>query len=146
MPGPGLWADMMSAMTAGVGTAQFVRRPCIACTLVAVTVLGALLTGAVATVGGQKAQAAPVPVVHALAGWSEFQVQCTEGPAPGQGSSPQACRCWETRLEAVDIVPGYAVLALDAAQVGEGDASTVGANLAGGPVGWAMQGCGLYTD
>jgi hypothetical protein len=53
--------------------------------------------------------------------------------------------CWESHLEAAAIVPGYAVDALNAAQVGGGAAYTVGENLAGGPVGWAMASCGLGT-
>ena len=87
----------------------------------------------------------PAPVAALSPAWSGFQADCVAGPAPGQGSTPLACVCWETNLQAAAIQPGYAVDALDAAQVGGGPAYTVGENLAGGMVGEAMQGCGLYT-
>ena len=86
----------------------------------------------------------PAPVAALSPAWAEFQGDCVAGPSPGQGSTPQACVCWESNLQAAAIVPGYAVDALDAAQVGGGPAYTVRENLAGGPVGGAMAGCGLY--
>ncbi len=46
----------------------------------------------------------------------------------------------------VSILQGYAVDLLDAAQVGGGQVYTVPENLAGGPVGSMMQGCGLYAQ
>ena len=96
--------------------------------------------------GGSAAHASTRAPVAALSpAWGEFQADCVAGPAPGQGSTPQACVCWESNLEAAAIVPGYAVDALDAAQVGGGPAYTVSENLAGDPaIGDAMQGCGLY--
>lgn len=95
---------------------------------------------------GSAAHASTRPVVAALPGWAQFQSDCTAGPAPGQGSTPQACVCWEGNLQAEAIQPAYAVDALNAAQVGGGAAYTVGENLPGGPVGDAMAGCGLYVQ
>lgn len=86
------------------------------------------------------------PVAALSPAWSEFQADCVAGPAPGQGSTPQACVCWESNLQAEAIVPAYTVDALNAAQVGGGAPYTVGENLAGGPVGDAMAGCGLYRQ
>jgi hypothetical protein len=127
---------------AGAGTARY-RRPCIACFAVLTVTLGALLVGALGTIGGGTARASARPVVAALPGWETFQTDCTSGPSSGQGSSPSACRCWEQHLEAQAILPDYAVGQLNLAQTGAGDAYTVPENLSGQPVGWAMQGCPL---
>ncbi len=96
--------------------------------------------------GARVARVVQAPVAALSPAWSEFQRDCTAGPSPGQGSTPQACLCWESHLQAEAIVPGYAVDELNAAQVGGGPAYTVPENLAGGPVGSTMAGCGLYGD
>jgi hypothetical protein len=93
--------------------------------------------------GGSRAHASPAPIAALSPAWAEFQRDCVAGPAPGQGSAPEACVCWEQNLVASAIVPGYAVDSLNAARVGGGPAYTVSENLAGGPVGWAGNGCGL---
>ena len=100
-----------------------------------------LLTG-----GGSPAHAsAPVTVAAFSPAWAQFQQACVSGGAPGQGEPAAARECWEGNLEQAAIVPGYALDVLNAAQVGGGQAYMVGENLSGGPVGWAMQGCGLNS-
>ena len=106
--------------------------------VVAAVGLVLLLSGGSATHAYRTA-----PVAALSPAWSEFQQDCVSGPAPGQGSSPEACVCWEGNLVQAAITPGYAVDALNAAQVGGGPAYTVGENLAGGLLGPAMNGCGL---
>ena len=128
---------------AGGGAILYIARPHkrLAWTILA---SAGLLSIVVLMSGGNAAHASTRAPVAALSpAWNEFQADCVAGPSPGQGSTPQACICWESNLQAAAIVPAYAVDALDAAQVGEGPAYTVGENLAGGPVGGAMAGCGL---
>lgn len=97
--------------------------------------------------GGSAAHASiRAPVAALSPAWNDFQADCVAGPSPGQGSTPEACVCWETNLRAAAIMPSYAVDALDAAQVGGGQAFTVGENLGGSALGAAMAGCGLYAD
>lgn len=72
------------------------------------------------------------------------------GPSPGQGSTPQARRCWETHLEAVDIYPAYAWDVLDAAQIGGATPSgagsyTVARNIGSVAVRRAIAGCHLSS-
>ena len=131
---------------AGFGPSNFRTlrlAPCMGAGLLGVMLIALiLLLGSGSTAHATvRASSAPLSVA-----WSEFQGDCVAGPSPGQGNAPAACVCWEQNLQAVAILPGYAVDALDAAQVGGGPAYTVGENLAGGMVGDAMQGCGLYAQ
>ena len=129
---------------AGAGVAHFRNAPRPAPFIGAGLLVGAFVALAFLLSSGSPAHAStPAPVAALSPAWSEFQTDCTAGPAPGQGSTPQACVCWEGQLQAAAILPGYAVDALDAAQVGGGPSYTVGENLAGGPVGSAMASCGL---
>lgn len=107
--------------------------------------VAAAFLGAMATTSGHNVAAAHPAPVAALSRRVVFQRLCVAGPPPGPGSSPQACLCWERNLQAQAVLPDYAVGQLDAAQVGGGAAYTVSENLAGSPVGWAMQGCGVST-
>ncbi len=90
-----------------------------------------------------RAHAAAPPLAALSPAWSEFQADCVSGPSPGQGSAPEACVCWESHLQAAGIVPGYAVDALNAAQVGGGPAYTVLQNIGNLTINNAAQGCGL---
>lgn len=112
-------------------------------TLIAVWVTLLLVGGIVLLVGSGHSSVAATPVAALSPAWATFQDDCTSGPATGQGSAPSACECWERNLQAQAILPDYAVGALNAAQVGGGQAYTVRQNLAGQPVGWAMRGCAL---
>jgi hypothetical protein len=129
---------------AGSGAARYIRKPHrgLAWTILATA---GLLSVVLLMSGGSAAHAStPAPAIAALSpAWNSFQSDCVAGPAPGQGSTPEACVCWEQNLVAAAILPGSAVGAIDAAQVGGGPAYTVGENLSGGPVGWAMADCGL---
>ena len=129
---------------AGAGAARYIRkshRGLAWGVLLAVGFVGLLFIPG----GGSAAHASTRAPVAALSpAWAEFQVDCVAGPSPGQGSAPASCRCWESNLAQAEILPAYAVDALDAAQVGGGPAYTVGENLSGGMVGDAMEGCGLY--
>ena len=131
---------------AGSGAIRYIPKPHkrLAWTVLATAGLLSIL---LLTSGGSAAHASTRTPVAALSpAWNEFQADCTAGPTPGQGSTPQACVCWEGQLQAEAILPGYAVDALDAAEVGGGAGYMVPENLAGGMVGDAMQGCGLYTQ
>ena len=120
------------------GHRPFVRRPCIACTLVALSVAGALLAAALATLGGGTARASSAPVPALSAAWRSFHGDCTQ-----TGSSAAACRCWERHLQAAYIEPGYA---MDALNLAAGtDPEYVGQNLAGSVVGWTRAGCELHA-
>lgn len=77
----------------------------------------------------------------ALAGLDSISAGCVAGPSPGQGSTPEACVCWESHLEAVAILPAYAVDVLNAAQVGQGAAYTVRENIGNVAINNAMNGC-----
>jgi hypothetical protein len=65
------------------------------------------------------------------------------GPSPGEGSTPEACVCWETKLQAAAIVPGYAVDVLLAAQAGGGLRYMEFENVGNVAVSGAARGCGL---
>jgi hypothetical protein len=128
---------------AGSGAIRYIPKPQkrLAWTILATAGLLSIL---LLMSGGSAAHASTRAPVDALSlGWAEFQADCTAGPAPGQGSTPLACVCWEGQLQAAAILPAYAVDALDAAQVGGGPAFTVGENLGGSALGAAMAGCGL---
>ena len=131
---------------AGAGVRQFrtrTNKP-IAYSLLAVVALTVCVFAFNGSSSTPVAHAAPVAAYTPA--WNEFQADCVAGPAPGQGSTPQACLCWETNLQAVAILPAYAVDALNAAQVGGGAAYTVPQNLGNLAISNAMQGCGLYTQ
>lgn len=130
---------------AGAGVRQFrtrTNKP-IACTVLAVIALAA---GVLLIPGSQPPARAAAPVAALSPAWSEFQADCVAGPAPGQGSSPTSCRCWEQNLQAVAIMPDYAVDALDAAQVGGGPAYMTLENIGNLAISNAAQGCGLYQQ
>lgn len=127
---------------AGAGIKQFRTHTNTAyvCTVVAVLALAA---GVLLIPGSQPPARAAAPVAALSPAWSEFQADCTAGPAPGQGSTPSACVCWETNLQAVAIQPAFAVDVLDAAQVGGGPAYMTLENIGNTAVNQAAQGCGL---
>ena len=133
----------MSPAGAGVRSFRAHTNTPYACTVLAVI---ALAVGVLLIPGSQPPARAAARAAALSPAWNGFQADCTAGPAPGQGSTPSACVCWEGQLQAEAIQPAYAVDALDAAQVGGGAAYTVGENLSGGPVGSAMAGCGLYQQ
>lgn len=129
---------------AGTGAVRYIPKPHkrLAWTILATAGLLSIL---LLMRGGSAAHSSTRAPVAALSpAWNEFQADCVAGPSLGQGSAPEACVCWEGNLQAAAIQPAYAADALDAAQVGGGAAYTVSENLAGGPVGSAMNGCGLY--
>ncbi len=103
----------------------------------------AVLVGLLILISGGKGAARPsqAPVAALSPAWRTFQQDCTAGPAPGQGSTPSACRCWEERLHAVDIFPVEAVDALNAAQASGGAGYAVAQNLVGSSIGEAIAGC-----
>lgn len=132
-------------MTAGAGSAWYsAHSRASEITIAASLVVALLIVASALSVAWQRqavtASAAPLP------GWATFQAACEAGPSPGQGNPPQACKCWEANLRSEAIRPAYAVDALDAAQVGGGEAYTVSEKLGYGPVGWAMGGCWVYAD
>jgi hypothetical protein len=131
-------------MTAGAGSARYSPDsgpPGIA--VAAPVVVAVLIVASALTIAWQRP---PVPASMApLPGWTRFQADCEAGPSPGQGNTPQSCVCWEANLRAEAIRPAYAVDALDAAQIGGGEAYTVPEKLGFGPVGLAMGGCWLYA-
>ena len=129
---------------AGAGVRQFRKRTNVpyACTVLAVIALAA---GVLLIPGSQPPARAAAPVA-ALPGWQEFQSNCESGPAPGQGSSPASCVCWESNLEAAAILPAFAVDVLNAAQVGGGPAYMTLENIGNLAIRQAAQGCGLYPE
>ena len=97
--------------------------------------------------GGSAAHASPRSAVAPLTpAWAEFQQNCVDGPAPGQGNPGAACVRWERNLVAAAIVPGYGLDVLIAAQEGQGAAYTVLENIGNEAVNNAAQGCGLYAE
>ncbi|MGO9821957.1 MAG: hypothetical protein ACLPTJ_15090 [Solirubrobacteraceae bacterium] len=131
---------------AGAGVRQFrthTNKPVIGAVLAVAALVGCMLL----IPAGSQARAHTAPPVAALSpAWAEFQSDCVSGPAPGQGSTPQACVCWEGNLQAEVVVPGYAVDALNAAQLGGGPAFTVLQNIGNVAISNAAQGCGLYQQ
>ena len=110
----------------------------------AILAAATLLTTILLSSGGSAHASTSAPAVAALPGRGQFQAACEQGPSPGQGNTGESCVCWEANLEAAAIMPGYAVDALNAAQVGGGPAYTVPQNLAGGLLGPAIYGCAPY--
>lgn len=103
----------------------------------------AVLVGLLILVSGGKGAARPSQALVAARSpaWRTFQHDCTAGPAPGQGSTPSACRCWERHLQAVGIIPADAADTLNAAQLGGGGGYALAQNLVGSSIGEAAAGC-----
>lgn len=103
----------------------------------------AVLAGLLILISGGRgpARASRAPVAALSPAWRTFEQDCTAGPAPGRGSTPSACRCWEQHLQAVDILPADAVDTLNAAQVGGGAGYAFAQNLVGSSIGEAIASC-----